>query len=113
MTSPPATHGRACPHCGKPAGIRWTALLPSNARDRSFACKACGGRYDVSDVCKMASIFGGLLGLGPGIYLFGQLARGRGGSALTAIVGTAAVVLLFGIGSLGLAWVTLRLVPKP
>ena len=103
---------RRCPHCGKPPGLRWSALLPSNARDRSFACLVCGGRYDTSDMSKMASIFGGLLRMGPGIYLLGTLVKGHSGSALAIGAGTLVVVAAFGIGSIGLGWLTLRLEAK-
>lgn len=104
--------GRRCPHCGKAPGLRWSALLPSNTRDRSFVCLVCGGRYDMSDVSKMASIFGGLLGIGPGIYLLGKLVKGHTGSALAIGAGTLVVVAAFGIGSISLAWLTLRLAAK-
>lgn len=60
----------------------------------------------------MASIFGGLLGFGPGVLLFGRLARAGSSSTAIALGGTAAVLLCFGLGSMGLAWLTLRLVPK-
>ena len=105
--------GRACPHCGKSPGLKWTALLPSNNPNRSYACQACGGRYDTSDISKMASLFGGLLGLGPGIYAFGHLVKGQGRSALVVTGGTMVVVLAFGAGSLALAWLALRFVSKP
>jgi hypothetical protein len=101
--------GRRCPHCGKPPGLRWSALLPSNSRDRSFTCLACGGRYDTSDLSKMASIFGGLLGIGPGIYVLGILVKGHGGSALAVGAGTLVVVAAFAIASISFAWLTLRL----
>jgi hypothetical protein len=104
--------GRRCPHCGKPPGLRWSALLPSNSRDRSFTCLVCGGRYDTSDISKMASIFGGLLGIGPGIYVLGILVKGHGGSALAVGVGTLVVVAAFGIASISFAWLALRLEAK-
>ena len=105
--------GRACPHCGKPPGLRWSALLPSNSRNRSYACLTCGGRYDTSAVSKMASIFGGLLGIGPGIYLLGIVVKGHTHSAVAIGGGTLMVLVAFGIGSIGLGWLTLRLEAKP
>lgn len=66
----------------------------------------------MSDVSKMASIFGGLLGIGPGIYLLGKLVKGHTGSALAIGAGTLVVVAAFGIGSISLAWLTLRLAAK-
>ena len=83
-------------------------MLPSNNRDRVFACRACGGRYDLSDISKMASIFGGLIGIGPGIYLLGWMVKGHGHSAVAVGGGTLLVVLAFGLGSIGLGWLTLR-----
>jgi len=103
---------RGCPHCGKPPGLRWTALLPSNSRERSYSCLVCGGRYDTADISKMAAIFGGLLGLGPGIYLLGLMMRGHQRSAAGILVGTVAVALAFAVGALALGWLMLRLEPK-
>lgn len=88
------------------------ALLPSNARNRAYTCVSCGGKFDTSDGSKMASIFGGLLGLGPGVLLFGRIAKGGGSSAAIAVAGTAVVIVSFGLASICLAWLTLRLVPK-
>lgn len=61
----------------------------------------------------MASIFGGLLGLGPGIYLFGLLVRRYGGSTPVKAMAVGAVVVAFAVGSIALAWLTLRLEKKP
>jgi hypothetical protein len=109
------THARGdCPHCGKPAGLRWWSLLPSNNRKRSFKCQSCQRSYDASDVSKMASIFGGLAGMGPGIFLFGRILQAGGGhSAASVIVATAVVTACFALGAIILGWLTLRLVPKP
>jgi hypothetical protein len=101
-----------CPHCGKSPGLVWWALLPSNSRTRVLTCKACGGKFDLSDTAKMASIFGGLLGIGPGIYLFGHLLRVGGRSALMTIAGTGMVVVAFVLGASLLTFLTLRLVVK-
>jgi hypothetical protein len=87
-------------------------LLPSNTRDRSYSCLVCGGRYDTADISKMAAIFGGLLGVGPGIYLMGLIVRGHHKSAPAVLAGTVAVVLAFGAGALALGWLMLRLEAK-
>lgn len=84
-------------------------LLPSNNRNREYRCQACSGKYDLSDTSRIASLFGGLIGLGPGIYLFGYLNKVGGHTALVTAAGTIAVVVAFGICSLSLAWLTLRL----
>jgi hypothetical protein len=100
---------RSCPYCGKGTGLKWWVLLPSNTRNREYKCRACSGKYDLSDTSRIASLFGGMLGLGPGIFLFGHLAKLWGHSALVTAAGTLVVVVVFGIGSLSLAWLTLRL----
>ena len=102
----------ACPHCGKPAGLRWWSLLPSNQRNRSFKCQSCQQLYDVSDGSKMASILGGLIGIGPGALMFGRILHAEGRSAASMIEATAFVAGSFALGSVLFGWLTLRLVPK-
>jgi hypothetical protein len=53
-----------------------------------------------------------MIGLGPGIFLFGHLTKLGGRSALVTAAGTLVVVVAFGLGSLSLAWLTLRLVKR-
>jgi hypothetical protein len=60
----------------------------------------------------MASIIGGLLGMGPGIYILGQIVKRGHGSALGILAGTAAAGLTFVCASLLLGWITRRLVSK-
>ena len=60
----------------------------------------------------MASIFGGLLGVGPGIYLLGAVVKGHSRSAVAVGLGTLLVLAAFMVGSIGLAWLTLRLEAK-
>jgi len=103
----------ACPHCGKPVALRWRSLLPSNDRNRVLTCAACGRHYDTSDGCKVASIVGGLLGLGPGVLLFGRIVKVGGHSRAAVIVGTATIMLVFGLASILFARVMLALIPKP
>ena len=110
--TPPRTRA-SCPRCGKPPGLRWTYFLPSNTRGRVLKCRACDGGYDLSDGCKIAGLMGGLLGLGPSILLFGRIVTAGHGSAPFVIAATAVVISGFTLGSLLLAWVSLRLVPKP
>jgi uncharacterized protein (DUF983 family) len=101
-----------CPHCGKPPGLRFWYLLPSGNSRRVLACAACGGTYDLSDASKMASIMGGLLGIGPGIYALGKIVKLGHGSVIYTVAGTAIAAAFFMTGSLLLAWITQRLVPK-
>jgi hypothetical protein len=108
----PARARHACPHCGKPPGLRWWTLLPSSNARRVLTCLQCRGKYDLSDASKIASIFGGLLGLGPAIFILGKLVRHGHGAAVWTLAGTVAAGATFMAGSLLLAWITLRLVPK-
>jgi hypothetical protein len=102
----------ACPHCGQPPGLRWWYLLPTNNRNRALKCDRCGGKYDVSDGSKIASIMGGLLGIGPAILLLGQIVKYGHGSAASIAAGTAAAAALFMAGSVVLGRLTLQLVSK-
>jgi uncharacterized protein (DUF983 family) len=103
---------RVCPHCGKPPGLRWYHLLPSNNRHRVLKCGACGGDYDLSDGAKIASMMGGFLGMGPAIVVFGKIARAGHGSAAASVAGTLIVAAAFALGSMLVATLALRLVPK-
>ena len=102
----------ACPHCGKPAGVRWSHLLPTNARNRAFKCQSCGGLYDLSDKCRIASLIGGLAGMFPAILLLGRIVQAGNGSKWSVIAGTAVVALAFGAMSIAVGALTLRLQPK-
>jgi hypothetical protein len=84
-------------------------LLPSNARGRSFACQACGGRYDLSDTSRVVSLLAGMLSLGPGVILFGRIVKAGGHSKPSVVAGTACIALLFGVVTVAVAWATLRL----
>jgi hypothetical protein len=78
-----------------------------------LSCVHCGGRYDLADTSKMASIFGALLGLGPGVYLLGKIVQFGHGAAPYKIIGTLACLSLFLILSIAAGALTLRLVAKP
>jgi uncharacterized protein (DUF983 family) len=114
MVSEPQPGARnACPRCGKPPGWRWWHLLPTNNSRRVLTCAHCKGGYDFSDSSKIASIMGGLLGLGPAVLLLGKIVKYGHGSRVWVVVATAAAALLFMTGSVLLGWLTARLIPKP
>jgi hypothetical protein len=108
----PAKRRDSCPHCGKPVGLRWWLLLPSNNRNRKLKCQSCGGLYDVSDNSKMASIFGGLIGIGPGVLLLGRVTQRGGHSAASVIAGTVVAAACFALVSVIAGRLTLSLVRK-
>jgi hypothetical protein len=112
MSESAGSSKRACPHCGKPPGLRWYHLLPSNNRNRVLKCVACSRPYDLSDGAKIASMMGGFLGMGPAILLFGKIARAGHGSAAATLGGTLVVALAFALGSMLVATLAMRLVPK-
>jgi hypothetical protein len=60
----------------------------------------------------MASILGGLLGMGPGIYILLTLVRRGHGSALGILAGTAVAGLTFVGASVVLGWIARGLVSK-
>jgi uncharacterized protein (DUF983 family) len=112
MNEPPPNARTDCPHCGKKTGMRFWYLLPSGSSRRVLKCEHCGGKYDLSDASKMASIMGGLLGIGPGIYALGKIVQAGHGSAAYTVVGTVVAAASFMAGSLLFASITRRFVPK-
>ncbi|HEX4406180.1 MAG TPA: hypothetical protein VH560_15185 [Polyangia bacterium] len=92
--------------------MRWASLLPSNDRKRSFKCAACGQLYDLSDGSKVASILGGVLSLGPGVLLFGNITRGHPRSPIAVALGTLVIIAVFAVGSIVAGRVALGLVRK-
>ena len=89
------------------------SLLPSSDRNRKLLCKVCGRQYDLSDSCKISSMMGGMVGMGVTVLLlFGRIVTAGHGSKLYIGLATAVVLLGFGLSSIGLARLTLRLVPK-
>jgi hypothetical protein len=103
----------SCPRCGKPAGLRWWNFLPSSDRRRVLKCPSCGGTFDLSDGSKIASIMGGFLGMGPSIFLLGRITAAGHGSKPSIVLGTLVVAAGFGLGSIVVTWISLRLVSKP
>jgi hypothetical protein len=104
----------SCPHCGNPVGLSGWTLLPSRDNRRVLTCKSCGRHFDLSNRCKMASMFGGMLGMmvavaGP----FGWIVRVGHGSKLYLVSAVIAVALSFGLASVGCARLTLGLEPRP
>jgi hypothetical protein len=93
--------------------VRWTNLLPSNNRKRSFKCESCGQKYDLSDGSKTASILGGVLSMGPGVLIMGRITRGQGGSPTSLLIGTAAIIAVFALVSVVAGRLALGLVRKP
>ena len=70
MAQQPAVGSKdACPHCGKPVGLRWWTLLPSTDRRRRLKCQACGKLYDLSDNSKISAMMGGMAGMGLTVLL--------------------------------------------
>ena len=110
--SQPVKSRTSCPRCGKDVGLRWTTLLPSNARGRAFKCQACGGWYDVSDGSRVAALLAGMLSLGPGVLLFGRISKAGGGSKPAVIAGTACIAVIFLVVTVAVTWVTFRLEKK-
>lgn len=88
--------------------------MPSSDRRRKLKCQACGKQYDLSDSCKMATMMGGMVGMGLTVLLlFGRIIKAGHGSKLYIGAATIVVMLGFGLGALALARLTLRLEPRP
>jgi hypothetical protein len=102
----------ACPHCGKPPGLRVWYLLPSGNSRRAFTCDQCGKKYDLSDNAKIASIMGALLGSGPAIVIVGRIVRHGGGGMEWVVLGTAAAAVVWFSVTVLCARLALRLVAK-
>lgn len=85
-------------------------LLPSGNPRRVFTCVQCGGKYDLSDPAKIASIMGVLLGTGPAIVVVGKIARPGGAGWI--LLGTVAAAAVFLTITLTVARLALRLVAK-
>ena len=88
-------------------------LLPSNNNKRALTCKACGGKFDLSNGAKMAAVVTGMVGMALGTtYPFGWIVKAGGGSKLAVVTGILAVALCILGGAMGAAWVTLGLEKK-
>ena len=110
---PTERHRSSCPRCGARVHLRLRDLFPSGDRHRVLKCSACGGHYDLSDGCRIASMMAGLVAMGPGILLFSRVVRAGHGTKLSLLAGTSVVALAFGVSAVLVALLTLRLVPKP
>src|SRR5437868_4107482 len=88
----------ACPHCERSVGLVWWNLLPSRDNKRVMTCKACGGHFDLSNACKMASVVSGMLGMALGMFFPFQWIVAIGhGSKLSLVEGVAAAALTVGV----------------
>jgi hypothetical protein len=108
MPEQPSVGGRSCPHCGKRTGLSLLALLPAPNTDDDFKCRACGGHFKLAERTRLWSLGGGLLALLPVLFLFGHFGA-KWSAAITAAVGVAVTLIAFGLGSIALGWLTLRL----
>ena len=108
------THSKdACPHCKKSVGLSWWDLLPSRDNNRILTCKACGGHFDLSNACKMASIVGGMLGMALGMFFpFEWIVKACQGSKTSVVEGIAVAAVVVGLAATAAARLTLRLESK-
>jgi hypothetical protein len=91
----------------------WWDLLPSRDNKKFFICGACGGRYQLSNACKMAAVMGGMVGMALGmLFPFQWLASAGHGSKLSIVEGIAAAALTLVLFSVTAARVALQLEPK-
>ena len=103
----------ACPHCAKSVGLSWWDLLPSRDNNRILTCRACGGHFDLSNACKMASIVGGMLGMALGMFFpFVWIVKAGHSSKISIIEGIAAAALAVGLAATTAARLTLHLESK-
>ena len=94
-------------------GFVWWDLLPSRDNKKFFICKSCGGRFELSNACKMASVMGAMLGMVLGMFFpFQWIVRAGHGTKLSIVEGVAVAVLTVGFASTTAARLTLRLEPK-
>jgi hypothetical protein len=104
----------SCPHCGKSVGLSGWTLLPSRDNKRVLTCKACGGHFDLSNACKMASMLGGMVGMAVAVaFPFAWITRAGHGSKLFLLAGALVVALGFCAASVGFARATLGLEARP
>lgn len=104
----------SCPHCGRPVGLSGWTLLPSRDNKRILTCKACGGHFDLSNACKMASMMGGMIGMAVAVaFPFGWIIRAGHGSKLFLLLGALVVAGGFCLASVTLARMALSLEARP
>jgi predicted RNA-binding Zn-ribbon protein involved in translation (DUF1610 family) len=103
----------ACPHCGKPVGLSIWNLLPSRDNNRFFVCQACGGRYDLTNGCKMMSILAGMVGMALAMaFPFQWLLRAGHASKGSIAAGIVVAGLSIGLASITAARLGLQLETK-
>jgi hypothetical protein len=91
----------------------WWDLLPSRDNKKFFICKACGGRFELSNACKMASVMAAMLGMALGMFFpFQWIVRAGHGTKLSVVEGIAVAALTVGFASTTAARLALRLEPK-
>lgn len=103
----------ACPHCRRSVGLPWWKLLPSRDNKRVLICKACGGHFDLSNACKMASIVGGMLGMVLAmLFPFQWIVNAGHASKASFAAGIVVAALGIGLGATTGARLTLQLEAK-
>jgi len=103
----------ACPHCSKSVGLPWWKLLPSRERNRVLTCSACGGHFDLSNGCKMASVMSGMAGMALAMtFPFQWIIKAGHASKSSVLAGIAAGVVVVVLAATAAARLTLRLEAK-
>jgi hypothetical protein len=115
MSGAPATRRKdACPHCGRSVGLPWWKLLPSRERNRVLTCSACGGHFDLTNGCKMASVMSGMVGMALAMaFPFQWIIKAGHASKASLLAGMAAAVIVVGLAVTAAARLTLSLEAKP
>lgn len=113
MTTPETKPKDACPHCGKSVGLTIWNLLPSRENNRFLVCQACGGRYDLTNGCKMMSILAGMLGMALAMaFPFQWIVTAGHASKGSIATGILVAGLSIGVASIGAARLGLQLETK-
>jgi hypothetical protein len=114
VTTPETKPARdACPHCGKPVGLTVWDLLPSRDNKRFLVCKACGGRYDLTNGCKMLSILSGMVGMALAMaFPFQWILKAGHASKGSIAAGIVVAALSIGLASITAARLGLELETK-
>ena len=89
----------ACPHCGKRVSLPWWSLLPSRDRSRLLTCRACGGRFDLTNRCKMTSVMAGMAGMAIATAFPFQWIVNAGHASKASVVFAIAVAVFVVIGA--------------
>ena len=103
----------ACPHCGKSVGLSNWDLLPSRDNNKFFVCKACGGRYALTNGCRMMSILCGMVGMALAMaFPFQWILKAGHASKGSIAAGIAVAALSIGLASITAARLGLELEAK-